>query len=470
MESKELNVCFIDNGASIDLIRSLVGKFKSIYYFTVWYQGGFPSISPYFIGRGIDGITKVDDFWKLVDSKDPYIDLFVFTDCYGNDEAEHLRSLGRKCYSSGYGEKFELDRIGLKEMLKAKGLPLTEYFVSQGTTPLKKDLNDLTDRYVKLAQPLRGVTETFHFINMKLSESEIDDVANRLGCVKELVKFIVEKPIGTPETHSEIGYDGWTASGKMPVYGMCGAEIKDVLYAGRIMKLSDMPKPVSEINNAFLSDFKAIRYRGQFHTEVKYGEDDKSFLLDWTSRNGFPPSELMYTMYTNMAEVLDGVANDEPVEPIFNEEEPYGVQIIIRSEWAEKNPQAVYIPAEIRNNVFLKNYIMIEGVIHVIPQDYGLQEIGAVTATGKTLDEAKERAKKICEQIEGIHLEFPIDKFDKIDKQIELMDKLGINFFKDKPTGTKEEPKIEPEVVVEVPKPDKPIPPKVKRFLDSITK
>ena len=467
MTAKELNVCFIDTGASIDLIRTLIGKFKSIYYYTVWYQGGFPSISPYYIGRGIEGVTKVNDFWKLVDSKDPYIDLFVFTDCYGNDEAEHLRSLGRKCYSAGYGEKFELDRIGLKEVLKAKGLPVTDYFVSEGIKKLKIDLKDITDRYVKLAQPLRGVTETFHFVNMKLSESEIDDIANRLGCVKELVRFIVEKPIGTPETHSEIGYDGNTASGKFPIYGMCGAEIKDVLYAGRVMQVVDMPKPITDINNAFVEDFKFIGYKGQFHTEIKYGADKQPFLIDFTARNGFPPSELMYTMYSNMADVLNGIANDEPIDPIFNEEEPFGVQVIIHSEWAEKNPQAVYIPEVIRGNVFLKNYILIDGVIHVIPQDYGLQEIGAVTATGKTLEQAKERAQKICEQIEGIHLEFPIDKFDKIDEEIELMEKLGVNFFKDekpKEPEKAEPPKPEPPKV----EPTKPVNPKVKKFLEKI--
>ena len=467
--TNNLNILFIDNGASIDLVRKMVGKFNKVFYYNLWYQGGFPSISPYFIGRGIDGITKVDDLFTTIDSNNPKIDLIVFTDCYGNDLAEHYRMLGKKCYSSGFGEILELDRIGLKKLLEAKGLPFTKYFVSDGISKLKTDLKDLKDKYVKLAQPLRGVTETFHFVDMRLSEAEIDDISNRVGCVKDLIKFIVEDPIGTSDTHVEFGYDGWTASGRFPEYGMAGVEIKDVLYACKIQKLADLPNAITDINNAFVPEFEKYGYRGQFHTEVRYGEDKKAYLIDWTARNGFPPSELMYTMYENMGEILMGTANNEVVEPEYDESEPYGIQIIIHSEWAEKNPQAVYIPKEIRNNVYLKNYVVIDDVIHVIPQDYGLQEIGAVAAKGKTLEQAKERAIEITKKIEGIHLEFPIDKIDKLFDQIELMNKLGVDFFSDKPVEKLEEKEEEPKVEE---KPVEPIKtaPKAKRFLEKINK
>ena len=405
----------------------MVDRFKTVYYHNIWYQGGFPSISPYFIGRGIEGINKVDNLFETLAFEQ--IDLVVFTDCYGNDLAEHLRELNFPCYSAGYGEELELDRIGLKELLEDKGLPVAKYEVAEGITDLKKKLKGKEDKYVKLAQPLRGVTETFHFIDMELSESEIDDVSNRLGCVKELVKFIIEDPIGTDETHVEFGYDGYTASGKFARKGMTGIEIKDVCYACKIVDWEELPEGIRAINEALADDFLQYNYKGQFHTEIKYGADKKPYLIDFTARNGFPPSELMYLMYNNMNGILKGTADNEVVEPETESDALYGIQIIIHSEWAEKNPQAVYIPDEIRDNVYLKNYVMVDGVINVIPQDYGLQEIGAVCGYGKTLDLAKKNALAICEKIRGIHLEYPTDKLDKVDSQIALMKKLNCNFF-----------------------------------------
>jgi len=461
MITKEAVVLIYDNGSSCELARLLVPKFKKVYYFTPWTQSGFPDYNPRFIGVGIPGVEKVEDLWKVIDNET--VDLIIFTDVYDGDLADHLRKIGKHVVSSFYGKKFELDRSYLQEFLKSKGLPVNDFTPIKGITKLREYLKDKEKKFIKISN-LRGITETMQYINERISASELDDISYRLGDLREQIEFLVQDPIGDDDM-VEFGCDTFFAGGKFAENMLCGIETKDCSYTAKFINIKDVPEPIKVINTAFTEAFSAVGYQQHFSTEIRYGKEKKPYFIDSTCRMPHPPVELMQYMYENIADIYMGLGMGQIVEPITKYK--FGVQVIIHSEFSEDHFISVEIHEKYRNNVFLKNYVVIDGVPRVIPQPYKLQEIGAVVACGNTLEEAIENVKGIIGDVKTRHLDFPSDKLDEVFDHIELMDKLGVNFYSDKPTAPAKEPEKEPEE-----KKPEPIvvPAKVNRFLKTITR
>ena len=71
------------------------------------------------------------------------------------------------------------------------------------------------------------------------------------------------------------------------------------------------------------------------------------------------------------------------------------------------------MPDEIRRNVKLRNYTVIEGETYIVPQLCGMPEIGAVVATGKTAKEAISEAKQIAGMVEGYCVKCPLEAVGK---------------------------------------------------------
>jgi predicted RNase H-like HicB family nuclease len=122
-------------------------------------------------------------------------------------------------------------------------------------------------------------------------------------------------------------------------------------------------------------------------------------------------------MMTNLAEAIWYGAEGIVIEPEFKAK--WGAEVLLISDWADKNWMHVSFPDEVRENVKLRNFCLIEGEYYVIPQWTGCAEIGAVVALGNTPDEAIEECKRICALVEGHLLDKPVDALDIAREQLE---------------------------------------------------
>ncbi len=140
----------------------------------------------------------------------------------------------------------------------------------------------------------------------------------------------------------------------------------------------------------------------------------------WSSnccRAGSPPNELYQVMMANMAEAIWYGAGGIVIEPEFRAK--WGAEVLLISEWADQNWMHVSFPPEVRENVKLRNFCVIEGEYYVIPQWTGSAEIGAIVALGNTPEEAIAEVKRIAELVEGHLLDKPIDALDIAHEQLQ---------------------------------------------------
>lgn len=422
MEPRDTTILVYDNGHNIEVAIRLSKDFKRVMYYTSWSQGGFPERNLYEIGRNIPGVERIENFWESVDEAD----VVMFTDIYTADIQDNLRKQGKKVWGGSYGEELEFHRAELKELLTALDLDVNEYKIVKGVTELENELEKEDDAYVKLSM-FRGLSESKHWQGKELTNHWLLDIKHKLGALGEQQEFIIEKPI---DSKIETGIDTYCIDGKQPTIAMAGIEIKDQLYGARMVAYKSLPAQLTSVNEALLPVLSDFGYRQFLSTEIRITKD-KSYLIDITTRCPEPPGPLQQLMWKNYSEIILAGANGQVIDPVFDEE--YGVEIIMKSDNAEKNFQPIMFPEKYRDNIKLKNFTIIDGTYYVIPIPLELQEIGSVVATGTSLDDAMNKAKKIIEEIKGDGLELHTEKFDgELKEEIAEMEKVGIDFLETK--------------------------------------
>ena len=427
---KDINVLFIDSmsGSVIDHACKCAKECKGVYYFTDWKMGGMPTFDPYFEATNVPGITRVENLYEMVMSEDPYIDLFVFAGCYDGDLLEYLKKNNRLTYGSGYGQELELDRVGLKKLLEKLGLKVTDYVVKNSVDEARKYLDDKKNLFIKISK-LRGIGETQQWKSKKLTSPWLNKIEYDAGILARRIQFIIEKPIGDNKTACEYGQDLWTASGLYPETFMCGAEIKNCLYLAKMGTVKDFPPSVKEINEKFSDVFRHFNYNGSFHVEIRQMGKDY-YPIDFTARMGFPPSSLMFFMFDNPLEILYKTALGEVCEP--KTKFKYGLEMIGHSRWAQDDDLPIYIDPKVRDNVFVYSYTMNDGIPTVLaPLEPSKTPVtvASICCGGNSVKEVMELGKEIAGKIESMDVDFCEDMFKDIENEIELMDKLKVNFF-----------------------------------------
>ena len=417
-ESKTILVYDI-GGCYTSFAQRLARDFAHVLYFTNW-KSAFPSSNHAIVGEGLDEIERILDFWDYIDSAD----IFFFTDCYDGDLQEYLVSIGKRVWGARRGDELELDRMGTVNLMKKLGLPTPEVEVVKGLPALRSYLKENEDIYVKVSK-FRNDFETFGSKSYKVVEPVLDELEHRLGAIKYIEEFLCFKGI---DAVCETGLDTYTIDGKYPQKTLYGFEIKDCGYAGKVQQYKDLSPLLTDFNTKIADTFKFYNYRGFFSTEIRVTKDKTPYMIDLTTRLPSPPSELMQEMFSNLGEIIWHGANGEMIEPQFTA--THGIEIIIRSEWAHKNWQAIYFPEEIANFVKLKNATNIKGAYYFVPQlGVEMSEIGAVVATGNSLDECEEKVKEYISKIEGYDLHMNTDGImSKLQKQIESAESVGIKF------------------------------------------
>lgn len=416
---KDKTVLHIDYGNFFPISERLSRDFGRVLYYTPW-ETSFPKYHNYVIGHNVPGVERIYNIWDYYDQ----VDLFYFSDLFMGSFQAWLRDQGKLVYGPGRGEDMEIYRDRMKSLQRSLGLPLNPYEVLRGLDGLREHLQDNDDVWVK-TNLMRGHFESFHHETYDLSKPMLDDWEHTLGVYKNDVIFIIETPI---EAIAEIGYDGPVIDGKFPERVMAGLEIKDCAYCGVMVDYNKLPKQLLEINKKLSDTFRSYGYRGSYTNEVRIGVDRLGYLIDQTCRHPEPPTCLQLEMYDNYSEVVWHVA--QGIVPEIKTKFKYGVQIIIKSDWARTEPQAIYFPPQYKNFIKIKNLTINEGVNYYVPQGgIEMEEIGAVIGLGNTLDAAMEQAKTIAAEVKGYCIECNLADLGKATEEIEKLKKAGIKLF-----------------------------------------
>lgn len=404
----------IDNGLFAEVAVTLAKSFGKVYYYVPW-ENAYPKSNQLIVGRGLEGVEKIDEFWSKLNE----VDLFVFPDVYFGTLQLHLRSLGKRVWGSALGEELELFRVYSKGVTKEVGLAVGEFAVITGVKALRKYLAKHEDVFVKISRT-RGDMETFRSENLDLVEPKLTELEYKLGAKKEITEFVVEAAI---EDAVEIGYDGFTVDGRFPSHAMCGIEIKDKGYIGHFRSYESMAEPIRQVNAAFAPVLQGYQYRNFWAAEARVQRDGTPWVIDPCCRAGSPPSELQLVMYKNLADIFWFGAEGQVIDPIPAAE--WGAEIMLISSWANNNWQAVEFPASIRENVKLHFPVVIDGKYYTTPQGFDLPCIGAAVGIGDTMQIAMNRARKVAEQVKGYFVDCDLDVFVRAKEEINQLNEFG---------------------------------------------
>jgi predicted RNase H-like HicB family nuclease len=423
-DPKDVIALVVDNGLFVEIAIKLAQTYKKVYYYVPW-ESAFAKMNLGMIGTGLEGIEVVDSIYG------PHfdnVDLFVFPDIYFGYEQEMLVKMGKKVWGSRTGECLELQREGMKDILKALDLPVGKYTHVKGMANLRAFLKENEDVYVKIDK-FRGTFETFHAPNYKEVEPKLDEVEYKIGAFKHTIEFTCEECL--PD-RVEVGTDCWAITDDngvchYPEHTISGIEIKDVGFASIFKKFDDIPEVVTRFNTRVKPVLAAYNWRGFLSTEVRIGKDMKPYMIDLCARAPSPPNELYQEQYSNLAECVWAGANGIVIEP--EAVAKYGAEIMLHSSWADSGWQPISFPEELRDMVKLRNATKIDGVYYAIPQACGLPEVGAVIGLGDTLQEALDNAVENAEQVTGYYLEAKLGAIDNIKEECEKLDELGLNMF-----------------------------------------
>jgi len=419
---KDKTVMIIDWGNYIEVAMRLARDFGRVYYYCDW-QSAYPKYDPYVVGDGIDSIYP--NFHHVHSIWDHYkeVDLFYFPDLYNGDFQEWLRDQGKLVFGTGRGEDLELHRHATKELLSDLGLPVNETFEIEGLDNLRDFLKMHDNMWVK-TDIFRGGFESFLHVRYELTKPRLDRFEHTLGIYKDRQKFTVEEPI---DDSIDFAADMIVSDGKYPAKTLAGVEQKNRSYIGVITDYYNLPKGIRKINDRLAETLRIYQYRCALSPECRINKKGEAFLIDPCCRHGHPPTSLQLEMYDNFSEIAWMAATGEKPE-IFSKYK-YGAELIIKSEFSQREPQAVYFPESIRDYVKIKNLCIQDGVWYYIPQEHDMSEIGAVIGMGMSVNDAIKMCSDNAKLIEGDALSIDIDSLDLAKKEIKTLPDYGINIF-----------------------------------------
>jgi hypothetical protein len=407
------------NPLFVSLAERLARDFGKVYLY-VPSGGSFPTLNAGMVGYGLPGVERVDDvFGPHFES----VDLFFLPDLGHSALAIQLEKMGKRVWGARNGEELENYRELCKEVMEKEGLPVQPWVKLKGISALRSHLKSNANQHVKIDR-WRGVTETFFSPKYEVIEPKLDEIAHTLGGFKEELQFIAEDDL--PD-RVEVGIDAYCIDGAYPAQTLFGIEVKDLAYVGQMVDWQAIPEPLRRWNQKLAPYFAKYGYRGFLSNEIRIGADLEPYMVDATCRAPSPPSELWQELYTNLGEIIWEGANGNLVDPIPAAK--FGVEVILKSSFAEKNWLPVAVPEQFERQVKLFNCIMVDGRRYVVPQDEEMSEIGAVVGWGDTLDAALDHAREAGEAIEGYGVKFSLGNSDKAVEQMQKLNDLGLKIF-----------------------------------------
>jgi hypothetical protein len=406
-----------DHGLFMELAQRLARDFGEVKLWVPW-MSGYPKAAPAYVGTGIDGVERVQDFWDAARSAD----IVVFPDLYMADMARACKDkLDRPVWSHLGAESLELDRWGTRKLQRELGIgaPKTRHFVGVGA--LAAHLRGVEDKWVKIST-YRGDGETWRHDTWHTTEVYLDHFRNRVGALADIYEFIVEDHVDG----IEVGYDGFTVRGEWPEAAYWGFEVKDSAYIGKFSPYAEIPKPIREINGRVAAILKEERATGFCSFEFRLTEGGDALMIDPCMRAGSPPFEGTMEGYDNLAEILWEGAHGR-VAPVRSSGEFVAIAMM-HSTFALTNWVPLDIPKSIERWVKVRNKAIIDGKIYHVPTQGDLSEIGAVVAVADSLEEAIQLVKERAEKVRGYQVVVHTDSLDEAQAEIESAKDYGIDF------------------------------------------
>jgi hypothetical protein len=267
--------------------------------------------------------------------------------------------------------------------------------------------------------------ETMHSPSYTIIEPRLDMLAWQLGAKKEIMEFIVEDAI---EDAIETGIDIYTVDGKYPTKGIVGIEIKDRSYLCHLQETSKISPLIFGVNEKLTDTLSNYKYRNFMSTEIRLTSEKNPYMIDFCARLGSPPSEIYISMFDNLSEIVWETAHGNCVDPVNNSGD-YGAQLLIHSQWSQKNWQALDIPEEIKNNIVFRSMTKINNSLYCVPGENEIAEIGAVVAIGNSPQEVIDHCKEIAEQITSYDLQTFPESLDCALSECEKLQSWGIDIL-----------------------------------------
>ena len=386
----------------------------------------FPRTQELCPGTGFEEIEVIHDPLTRLVGKGV---LWVFLDLYHSDLQEHLVAKEEKVWGARRGEEMELRRWEFKQYMRKIGLPVQPCVKVVGMDALRKELRKPGKKFVKTN--VRGDFETFPSHRFDVTEPRLDEIEHVLGPLKDDYEFVVEDDIPNAV---EVGYDGITVDGEFPSHAMIAFEIKDVGMMGRSLPYAQVPKPVRQVNDRLVPAFTGYKYRGFFSSEIRYTKDHVANLIDPCCRLGTPSNELLQELFKGWPETLEGGADGKMVSPEPTGG-PFGVLIMLHSEFGVSDWVNVYYPKELDPYVKLRFHCRTKAGINTIPpQVIGMPDLGCVVGTGKTLLDAIKVAYERACQVEAYGLVVNKESIPQGMGVIAEAEKLGIHFTNSPPS------------------------------------
>jgi len=415
MESLRDKVALVfDRGLYQEVAVRLAQDFKRVMYYSPW-AGLYPEAKMAAIGKGLEGVERVNEFWQAA----KVADLIVFPDTFCMDEVVHAREVGYRVFGAGRGETLELDRYHTRELQAAAKLPTQETVKITGLAALTDYLKDRKNLVVKIPK-YRGDAESFFHYDAEMSRDMLAHLAHVLGPLADETEFVVEEALEGVEP----GLDAITVDGAYLSPTMWGWELKDVAYLGKVCDYGEVPKALTNITDALAPHLDEAEARTFLSIEAIVPSKDAGYLIDVTARGAGPVvAGLQTQLIENYSEVLWAAADGEVIEPAMTHEYGGGVKLGIR--WADDEWATVHIPKELRPWVKLKMAAKLDGRYRITPTEGPELDVVAV---GDSIEEVIEQVKERVCQIKGHALEHNAEALDEITEKIEEARKVGITF------------------------------------------
>jgi hypothetical protein len=415
-EVSSKTVLIRDTGYFASLAERLSRDFQKVLYHNPAWKVDTPKSQPSQMAHEIaPNIEIALDFWEAV--KDA--DIVVFPDICDGDMQEHLRGMDIPVFGSGKGELLELDRWATKELLEELGLNVASSELLESVDELGEYLEKHKDIWVKRPR-WRGDIETWHHIDMFMSQQWFDRLKKNLGPSGSEAQFIIESPI----PGIEVGFDGFIVNGKSLPVASYGYEIKDQAHVAKFVQYDKMPDPIRTINDSLSETFASYQYQGLYSNDIRISKQRKSYLTDPCCRFASPVGELMLEAFVNYSDLVWAVAHGKSLEPEIDS--MFGAALNIFSEETLQGWVPVIIPDEYRRNVKLHYWSNFDGQDYVTPATTPISLLGVIVANEKTLEQSIDKVLEIAKEIKIPGITFNEGAFEHAEDQIEQGRRLGI--------------------------------------------
>jgi hypothetical protein len=206
---------------------------------------------------------------------------------------------------------------------------------------------------------------------------------------------------------------------------MYGYELKGGIYIARVVhREEDVPAPLRLVNNAFFNEWKRMRTRFFFSTEVRVDKKGNGYLIDVTMRLASPvPGLLQSEAIDNYSQVIYGLARGEIVTPKIKYKYLGGVSL--SAPWSENHWLGIDLDEKQRKYIKLRYAAKHRGRYYAVP---GLGAPVVVIGMGNTIEEVIDDVQEKVNEIQAYGLiKEPIDKQGVLE-EIQEGRKYGVDF------------------------------------------